>query len=222
LFATVTSIVAYLPFLLMSGDVGHFIFALPVVITCALVASRLVSMTFIPLLGYTILRPNPRPARPSAFMERYREIIRGAIARRYRVLAASSIALVIGVLAAGQLRTSFFPNDLSYLSYVDIFLPEDASIDGTRGVAADAGKVVLDVAEKHGRILRSLTTFMGGGAPRFWYSLAPQQSAPNYAQLVVEVYDSHQTTEIIPELQHVLSARIPGAYVDVRQLENGK
>jgi len=223
LFATVTSIVAYLPFLMMSGDVGHFIFALPVVITCALVASRLVSMTFIPLLGWAILRPSKRPSRPSAFMERYREIIRAAIGRRYRVLAASSIALLIGVLAAGQLRTSFFPNDLSYLSYVDVFLPEDSSIEATRGVAAEAGKVILAVAESRGRkTLRSLTTFVGGGAPRFWYSLAPQQSAPNYAQLVVEVYDSHQTTEILPELQHALSARIPGAYVDVRQLENGK
>jgi len=232
LFATVTSVVAYLPFLLMSGDVGHFIFALPVVITCALVASRLVSMTFIPLLGYTILRPGARKARSSALMERYRVVIRAAIKRRYLVLVVSSITLVIGVLAARHLRTSFFPNDLSYLSYVDIYLPEDSSIEGTRATAAEAGKVILEVAERHGRehpdkagsrkILRSLTTFVGGGAPRFWYSLAPQQSAPNYAQLVVEVYDSHQTTEIIPELQQALSARIPGAYVDVRQLENGK
>jgi multidrug efflux pump subunit AcrB len=225
LFATVTSIVAYLPFLLMSGDVGHFIFALPVVITCALVASRLVSMTFIPLLGYVILRPDTRKAGPSAFMERYRRLIRAAIDRRYRVLAVSCIALLIGGLAARQLRTSFFPNDLSYLSYVDVFLPEDSSIDATRAAAAEAGRVILEVAEQQGhghRMLRSLTTFVGGGAPRFWYSLAPQQSAPNYAQVVVEVYDSHQTTEILPELQRALSARIPGAYVDVRQLENGK
>jgi multidrug efflux pump subunit AcrB len=232
LYATATSIVAYLPFLLMTGDVGHFIFALPVVITCALVASRLVSMTFIPLLGWAILRPGARKTRPSAFMERYREVIRWAIARRYLVLGLSCITLVIGFLAARHLRTSFFPNDLSYLSYVDIYLPEDSSIEGTRAVAVEAGKVILEVAERHGgehaektgprKILRSLTTFVGAGAPRFWYSLAPQQGAPNYAQLVVEVYDSHQTTEIIPELQQALSARIPGAYVDVRQLENGK
>ncbi len=56
LFATITNIVAYLPFLLMRGDVGRFVYALPVVLTCSLVASRLVSMTFIPLLGYALLR----------------------------------------------------------------------------------------------------------------------------------------------------------------------
>jgi len=202
------------------------------VITCALVASRLVSMTFIPLLGYVILRPRAKATRPSAFMERYRQVIRWAIRRRYLVLGLSSITLVGGFLAARHLRTSFFPKDLSYLSYVDVFLPEDSTIEGTQAVAADAGKVILETAEKFGRehadkgnprkILRSVTTFVGGGAPRFWYSLAPQQGAANYAQLVVEVYDSHETTEILPELQQALSARIPGAYIDVRQLENGK
>ena len=56
LFATITNIVAYLPFLLMRGDVGRFVYSLPIVLTCSLVASRLVSMTFIPLLGYAFLR----------------------------------------------------------------------------------------------------------------------------------------------------------------------
>ncbi len=57
MFATITNIVAYLPFLLLSGDSGVFLYSLPVVIACSLVASRLVSMTFIPLLGYYLLRP---------------------------------------------------------------------------------------------------------------------------------------------------------------------
>src|SRR6185503_14262425 len=57
LFATITNIVAYLPFLTLHGDTGRFIFTLPVVLTCSLVASRVVSMTFIPLLGFYFLRP---------------------------------------------------------------------------------------------------------------------------------------------------------------------
>ena len=51
LYATITNIVAYLPFLLLSGDMGKFIATLPIVLACSLVASRIVSMTFIPLLG---------------------------------------------------------------------------------------------------------------------------------------------------------------------------
>ena len=45
LFATVTNIVAYLPFLMLSGTTGDFLRTLPIVMTCALIASRLASMT---------------------------------------------------------------------------------------------------------------------------------------------------------------------------------
>src|SRR5262249_9221330 len=66
MFATVTNIAAYLPFLLLSGDTGNFLYSLPIVMTCALIASRLVSMTFIPLLGYYLLRPNTKVEQPLA------------------------------------------------------------------------------------------------------------------------------------------------------------
>ena len=57
MYATVTNIVAYLPFLMITGTTGEFIYSLPIVMTVALVCSRLASMTFIPLLGYYLLRP---------------------------------------------------------------------------------------------------------------------------------------------------------------------
>ena len=50
-YATITNIVAYLPFLMLTGSMGQFLYSMPVVITISLVASRVVSMTFIPLLG---------------------------------------------------------------------------------------------------------------------------------------------------------------------------
>src|SRR6185437_14060079 len=40
-FATITNIAAYLPFLTLTGDVGKFIWSLPVVLTLSLVASRI-------------------------------------------------------------------------------------------------------------------------------------------------------------------------------------
>src|SRR5262249_10577064 len=51
LFATITNIVAYLPMLMLTGGVGDFIYSLPIVLACSLVASRIVSMTFVPMLG---------------------------------------------------------------------------------------------------------------------------------------------------------------------------
>ena len=42
---------------MVSGDTGKFLVTLPIVMTAALVSSRIVSMTFVPLLGYYLLRP---------------------------------------------------------------------------------------------------------------------------------------------------------------------
>jgi len=50
----------------------------------------------------------------------------------------------------------------------------------------------------------------------------PEQQQLNYAQLLVEVTDKHLTNELVGPLQTALSRDVPGARVDVRQLETGK
>jgi multidrug efflux pump subunit AcrB len=236
LFATITNIVAYLPFLTLPGDVGKFIFTLPIVLTCSLVASRLVSMTFIPLLGYYFLRagatePTMTERRSRGFGKRYSRIAGWAIDHRWKVLAASLVLLVSGFRYAGHLKQAFFPKDNSYLSYVDVWLPEDAPMSATAEAARDADDVIrktLDAWDKahpskDGRpALKSITTFIGGGGPRFWFSVTPEVQQANYAQLVVEANDKHVTNEIIHPLQQALSREVAGARIDVRQLENGK
>jgi multidrug efflux pump subunit AcrB len=187
LFATVTNIVAYLPFLLYRGDLGHFIYSLPVVITCSLVASRIVSMTFIPLLGRAILRRRPdRSRRPTqALMALYCRLVSWAIANRYRVIAGSMLFMVVGLLGALHLRINLFPKDTSRLFYIDVFLPEDASLRVTSEAARQTEIIVRRVASEFGaahpaggapprQVLHSVTTFTGGAAPRFWYSVSPE------------------------------------------------
>ena len=236
LFATITNIVAYLPFLLLPGDTGRFLVTLPVVITASLVASRIVSMTFIPLLGYYLLKPKAEPSieerRKSGFASMYYRFGRLAIQHRWAFLAASLTLLAGGAFIAGQLKQSFFPKDLQYLSYVDVWLPEDAPLFATRQVTTQVEEIIRDVTDEYGRthaakgepsrdVVKSLTTFVGGGGPRFWLSAAPEPSQLNYAQVLIEVYDKHDTAHLIGPLQEALDARIAGARIDVRQLETG-
>ncbi|HSS76023.1 MAG TPA: efflux RND transporter permease subunit [Thermoanaerobaculia bacterium] len=238
LYATITNIVAYLPFLLLPGDTGKFLYSLPVVIGAALVSSRIVSMTFIPLLGYYLLRPKAEPSieerRKRGFAAWYYRAGKWAIHHRWKVLAVSLIFLALGGFFMSRLATQFFPKDLSYLSYVDVWLPEDAPLSATRGVVDQVETVVRETAEQHGKdhpagahggksrtVLKSLTSFVGGGGPRFWFSVAPEPSQLNYAQVVIEVHDKHDTIGLVGALQTALSARVTGGEVDVRQLETG-
>ncbi|MBV9073785.1 MAG: efflux RND transporter permease subunit, partial [Acidobacteria bacterium] len=234
IFATVTNIVAYLPFLMLTGDVRFFLYSLPVVMTCTLVASVIVTFTFIPLIAYYLIKapktlePPIAERRQHGFPALYYRVGDFALRHRWGTFAGSLVVLVLGGWLFSMLKPQYFPKDLSYLSYVDVWLPPDAPLGATNVVAQRAESVIRQEAERFGNehhekdVLKSLTTFAGGGGPRFWFSVDPEQQQLNYAQIVVEVSDKHLTNELVGPLQIALSREVPGARVDVRQLETGK
>jgi multidrug efflux pump subunit AcrB len=235
MYATLTNIVAYLPFLMITGTTGEFIYSLPVVMTVALVCSRLASMTFIPLLGYYLLRPGkPEPPieerRTKGFTGSYAAVAKFAIEHRWKVAIGSLAFLVLGGFLFSQLRTSFFPDDVQYWSYIDVWLPNDANFDATNTAAQQVEQIIRQQADVWGKehlekdgspsqILRYVTTWVGGGSPRFWFSVSPQPKQLNYAQVLVQLTDKDITPKFVDQVQPVLSAKLPGVRCDYRQLQ---
>ncbi|HVA78402.1 MAG TPA: efflux RND transporter permease subunit [Candidatus Binataceae bacterium] len=233
LFSTITNIVAYLPFLLLSGDTGNFLYSLPIVMTCALVASRIISITFIPQLGYYLMRPG-KPLPPIEYRRShgatgvYYRIGHYALEHRKTFVACSMLFLVAGFLIAKQLRSAYFPEDVQYLSYIDVWLPNGTAISQTDATAKHVAAIARRAAEEYGRqhpedghprkILKSITSFVGGGGPRFWFSASPESEQSNYAQLILEIYHKEDMPKLVGPLQNLLSKEVPGAFVDVRQL----
>ena len=236
MYATITNIVAYLPFLMITGTTGEFIYSLPVVMTTALVCSRLASMTFIPLLGYYILRPDKKPEAPieerrtSGFTGRYATVAKFAIEHRWKVAIGSLAFLLLGAFLFSQLKTSFFPDDVQYWSYIDVWLPNDANFDATNRASQQVEEIIHEQADDWGKkhpekdgspshILRYVTTWVGGGSPRFWFSVSPQPKQLNYAQVLVQLTDKEITPDFVAQVQPVLSAKLPGVRCDYRQLQ---
>jgi multidrug efflux pump subunit AcrB len=225
LYATITNIVAYLPFLILTGSTGQFIYSLPVVLTCSLVASRIVSWTFIPLLGGRLLRGRGEPSveerKQRGFGAAYYRAGQWAIAHRWIVMAGAAGILAAGGWMASALKPNFFPKDLSQLAFIDVLLPEDASLTATGDVVKEVEKIALKVATAERMPLEALSSFVGGGGPRFWYSLSPEAPHPNYAQVVLVVQDKHHTHHLLPHIQKRMNREIAGARIDVRQIETG-
>jgi multidrug efflux pump subunit AcrB len=231
LYATITNIAAYLPFLLLNGDVGRYIYSLPVTIACSLVASRVMSMTFLPLLAYYTLKPSSEAvadrARDSRFATAYERAVTFAIDHRWKVLASSSVALAAGAFFVTHLHRQFFPRDNFYIAYVDIRLPEDAALAQTARITREADQLIREVTDgydrtRHGESsLASITSFVGAGGPRFWFSVRPEPPAPNYAQLLLQFTESEDTNRLVGLLQDALASRVAGARIDVRTVETG-
>jgi multidrug efflux pump len=213
-YATLTNIIAYLPFLMLRGNTGEFLKSLPIVMTTALLCALVVAMTFVPLLGYYIQRP---PARKESAIEEKRErgfygfynrLVGRAIQHRWSVLAGSFVFLLIGGFAASHLKSQFFPEDVQYWFYLDIWLPNDVPLSATNDTAMRAEQVVRKVIEAAPE-----------GGPRFWFSIAPEAAQTNYAQVIVQVRDKEATPKLIGPLQDELNKQVPGAWITVRQLQ---
>ena len=84
----------------------------------------------------------------------------------------------------------------------------------TQAAADYAARIHKESESRPRDVLKSLTSFIGGGAPRFWYTLGPEQQQLNYAQIIMETTDKHDTTPFIEYLQPLLSAGIAGARVE--------
>src|SRR5262249_47667467 len=111
-FATITNVAADPPFLTLPGDLGTLLPSPPVVLSLSLIASRIVSMTFVPLLGAAILRaptkrePTPEERRTRGFGRRYYGFVGWAIDHRLLVFALSVALMVGGGVYAKRVKTS--------------------------------------------------------------------------------------------------------------------
>src|SRR5712675_2471617 len=233
-FATITNIIAYLPFLMLTGNTGQFLKSLPIVMTASLLCALVVSMTFIPLLGYYIQRPPKKKEltieekRRQGFYGFYNRLVGWSIQHRWLVLAGSFVFLLVGGFTASRLKQQFFPEDIQYWFYLELWLPNDVPLTATNDAAAKAEAVIRQVLSdtevhwhenKKTHDLTSITSFIGGGGPRFWFSISPEAPQTNYAQVIVQVSDKELTPKIIGPVQSALSRNVPGAWITVRQLQ---
>jgi multidrug efflux pump subunit AcrB len=233
-FATITNVIAYLPFLMLNGNTGQFLKSLPIVMTASLLCALVVSMTFIPFLGYYIQRPPKKKEltiaekREQGFYGFYNRLVGRAIAHRWMVLLGSLVFLLLGGFLASHLKQQFFPEDVQYWFYLDVWLPNDVPLTATNEAAAQAENVIRQMLSdtearshdnKNPQDLTSITSFIGGGGPRFWFSISPEAPQTNYAQVIVQVSDKELTPKIIGPLQSALSREVPGAWITVRQLQ---
>src|SRR5262249_37800644 len=159
--------------------------------------------------------------RTRGFAAQYYRVGQFAIRHRWAVVCVAVLILVGGGRIGAALKQQFMPKDLSQLAFIDVFLPEDASFSATGETVGQVEKIVQEVSAAQKMPVDAVSSFVGGGAPRFWYSLSPEAPHTNYAQVVMLFRDKRQTHRLLPYIQSRGSQEIANARIDVRQLENG-
>lgn len=232
LYGTLINIAAFLPLALLPGDMGAFIIALPLVITLALAASRVVSMTFIPLLSYYLLRGQrgleagseqrsclllkPLNTTLLALLHLYKGSLHTALRHPTWTLALAYAVLVASAGFIPHFGQQFFPPAERSQCLIDIQLPQGASIRQTH-LVCDRIAEVLRLEDS----IDSAVLFRGGTAPNFYYNVLPREPAPNVGQVLINTLNAADVPALVVKLRAELDRRITNATCVVRQLDQG-
>jgi multidrug efflux pump subunit AcrB len=98
LSSTLTTIVAFLPMLTITGDVGEYIVSLPVVVATTLIVSYVVAILVTPILCLWLLKSDGSEEstgrRAARWLRRYDSALAWCLARPGKVVAATGVAFL--------------------------------------------------------------------------------------------------------------------------------
>ncbi|MDP2416047.1 MAG: efflux RND transporter permease subunit [Hydrogenophaga sp.] len=141
LASVATTMAAFLPLMLLPGIVGKFMFIIPFVVTLALAISLIEAFWMMPVHVSAIGVRFDRPSKVQAWRERFNRGIRlrygqalGYVLRRPKrsaLVSSLAVAAAVALLVTGVIRVQFFAFDPIRAFYVNVDMPQTASLEDT-------------------------------------------------------------------------------------------
>ncbi len=136
-----TTMAAFLPLMLLPGIVGKFMFVIPFVVTLALLISLVEAFWMMPVHVSAIGLRFDQRSRVQVWRERFNRGIRlhygQALAyvlrrpRRFALLSTAAVVAAVALLVVGVIRVQFFAFDPIRAFYVNVDMPQTASLEDT-------------------------------------------------------------------------------------------
>ncbi|MCV4272904.1 efflux RND transporter permease subunit [Pseudomonas capsici] len=181
LTGTLVTVAGFVPIGLNSSSAGEYVFTMFAVIAVALLLSWLVAVLFAPLIGiYILKKPEGHQAHNSAWMRAFQRVLLQALKHRWWVIGITALVFIGSMFAGRLLQNQFFPDSDRPEILVDIYMPQNGSIEGTRQTMDRFEATLKDDPD----ILR-WSSYVGKGAVRFYLPLDQQLNNPFYGQLVI-------------------------------------
>ncbi len=225
--STVTTILSFLPVVMMGSGSGDFVRSLPVTVIYTLIASLLLALTLTPLLASRFLKVPAAGKEPRRWpLQRLLDWVAQGPYRRTLDFALRRPAVVLGlafVIFVGSLGlfpmvgVSFFPNAEKPQFLIDIETPEGTSLAATDRVVRSVEEWLEEREE-----VRYWLANSGRENPQIYYNVIPKGEKTNRGQIAVELdsRDLRVARRLIDELRAHLD-REPRATFDIVEFKNG-
>ena len=219
LFAsTVTTVLSFLPLLLLPGPAGDFVGAIAISVIVMLVWSLVVAITLTPALAGLWLRPGDgTPLHEGLILRAFRVVMDLSLANPLRSVAIAVVLPLVGFLSVPILSPQFFPGVDRDQFHIEVELPPGTALAETLATVAAMTKT-LTAAEG----IKTVTFVAGRSAPAFYYNMVGNRNqAPGYAQALVTTDSPADTARLLSDLQRSLPPAFPGAEILIRGLVQG-
>lgn len=231
ILTVLTTIAAFMPLLFVSGIMGKFMYAIPIVVISVLSISLVEAIFILPShLAHLKERKTSHIVRflPSHFdkwldhfiEKAYQPILRVAISWRHTVLALGILMLVltIGYVVSGRLKIVFFPKvDADYVM-AEVKLPEGASADQTLEVVGRLAKSADAVQayyrkQFHSAVVKHVV-FTVASQPYGSRHEVTRNFAPNLGEVAIELVAAKERKGInsndVANIWRRMTGEIPG------------
>ncbi|MDR3472417.1 MAG: efflux RND transporter permease subunit [Devosia sp.] len=224
LAGTLVTVAGFLPVGFARSTAGEYAGNIFWIVAFALVTSWIVAVVFTPYLGVKMLPDIKRVeggvhgqiyATPT--YRRLRRIIGWSVRHKFIVAGAVVVLFFVSVPGLGMLKQQFFPNSDRTEVLVEVQMPEGTSIEATSGVAARVEAWLKTQPEA-----KVVTTYVGGGAPRFFLAYNPELPDPSFAKMIIVTPDDAARDRLELNLrQRVAEGLAPEARIRVMQFVFG-
>ncbi|ANL30971.1 acriflavin resistance protein (plasmid) [Rhizobium phaseoli] len=223
LSGTLVTIIGLMPVGFARSTAGEYAGNIFWVVGFALIVSWIVAVIFTPYLGVKML-PAIKPVEGGHHAiyntpnyRRLRGMIEFTVRHKFVTCAVVAIVMGVSVVGMGSVKQQFFPTSDRPEVLVEVRMPEGTSIETT---AATVGK--LEDWLQQQPEAKTVTSYVGQGAPRFFFAMAPELPDPSFAKIVVLTPDAHTREALKLRLRAAISDGLaPEAYVRVTQLVFG-
>ena len=225
---TATTVLAFVPMLIMPSNVGSFMRSMPVTVVLVLTASFFIAVTLAPLMASRIFsqRRTGESGGGRNIVQRqleklschhYKKSLGWALSHPLWIIMIS-MTLFVGSLALfPRVGVSLFPKAEKPQILLNIELPESSSFYASQELATRIDEQVRKYPQ-----VKAVATNIGKENPSIYYNEFPGGESPNKAQLfvILEQLERPDMQRLVTSLRNDF-AEIPGAKVQIKEFQQG-
>jgi multidrug efflux pump subunit AcrB len=222
--STTTTVLAFIPIMMMQNITGDFIRSMPVTVVYTLSASLLISLILTPYLSTKLLKLSDvqkkrkmRQLLNHEIENRYRKTLNFGLTKPKLIVLIAVIVFMASLSLFPLVGVSFFPKAEKPQFIINVDTPDGSNLERTDQVAQFVDSLLINRTE-----IKHYAINIGHGNPRIYYNVIPRRNSSNHAQFFITLKERNleSFTLLINDLRKQVK-NVPGAKIEVKEFEQG-